>query len=44
MEDVKQTLKEEADELAPEYDLKSLTVRKLGPGRKRFGETSIETN
>lgn len=27
----------------PEYDLKSLKVRKLGPGRKRFGQTSIET-
>ncbi len=26
------------DELRPEYDLKSLRVRKLGPGRKRFGD------
>jgi hypothetical protein len=26
------------DELRPEYDLKSLRVRKLGPGRKSFGE------
>jgi hypothetical protein len=26
------------DELRPEYDLRSLRVRKLGPGRKRFGE------
>lgn len=26
------------DELRPEYDLGSLRVRKLGPGRKRFGE------
>lgn len=26
------------DELEPEYDLKSLRVRKLGPGRKRFGD------
>lgn len=34
--------KEDADELKPEYDLKSLRVRKLGPGRTRFGETSIE--
>ena len=34
---------EEADELKREYDLKSLRVRKLGPGRKRFGQTSIET-
>ena len=26
------------DELRPEYDLRSLRVRRLGPGRKRFGE------
>jgi hypothetical protein len=26
------------DELRPKYDLKSLRVRKLGPGRKSFGE------
>jgi hypothetical protein len=26
------------DELEPEYDLKSLRVRKLGPGRKTFGD------
>jgi hypothetical protein len=26
------------DELRPEYDLKKLKVRKLGPGRKRFGD------
>ena len=25
------------DELRPEYDLRSLRVRKLGPGRKSFG-------
>ncbi len=25
------------DELRPEYDLRSLHVRKLGPGRKSFG-------
>jgi len=25
------------DELRPEYDLKALRVRKLGPGRKSFG-------
>lgn len=25
------------DELRPEYDLKSLRVRRLGPGRKQFG-------
>ena len=28
---------EVADELRPAYDLKSLRVRRLGPGRKRFG-------
>ena len=28
----------EDDELRPEYDLKSLRVRRLGPGRKRFGD------
>lgn len=27
------------DELRPEYDLRSLRVRKLGPGRKSFGDT-----
>lgn len=27
------------DELRPEYDLGSLRVRKLGPGRKRLGDT-----
>ena len=26
------------DELRSEYDLKTLKVRRLGPGRKRFGE------
>ena len=26
------------DELRPEYDLRALRVRKLGPGRKSFGE------
>ena len=26
------------DELRPEYDLKSLQVRKVGPGRKGFGD------
>jgi ribosomal 50S subunit-associated protein YjgA (DUF615 family) len=31
---------EAADELRPEYDLKSLRVRRLGPGRKRFGNVS----
>jgi ribosomal 50S subunit-associated protein YjgA (DUF615 family) len=26
------------DELRPEYDLRSMRVRKLGPGRKTFGD------
>ena len=30
------------DELRPEYDLKSLRVRKVGPKRKGFGEHSIQ--
>ena len=29
------------DELRPEYDLKSLRVRRLGPGRKSFGGSVI---
>ena len=29
------------DELRPEYDLKSLPVRRLGPGRKSFGSGVI---
>ncbi|MGZ8241669.1 MAG: hypothetical protein ACXWTK_09120 [Methylobacter sp.] len=28
------------DELRPEYDLPSLQVRKLGPGRKKFCDTA----
>ena len=28
----------EGDELRPEYEVGSLRVRRLGPGRKRFGE------
>ena len=43
MDEAIQTLQEKVDELRPEYDLKSLRVRKLGRGRKRFGQTSIET-
>lgn len=27
------------DELRPEYDLRSLRVRKLGPERRSFGDT-----
>ena len=29
------------DELRSEYDLKSLRIRKLGPGRKNFGGTTV---
>jgi hypothetical protein len=29
---------ETEDELRPEYDLQSLQVRKLGSGRKKFGD------
>lgn len=29
------------DELRPEYDLKGLRVRKLGPGRTRFGGSVV---
>jgi hypothetical protein len=29
------------DELRPEYDLASLSVRKLGPGRRSFGGTTV---
>ena len=29
---------EAEDELRPEYDLRSLRVRKLGPARKAFGD------
>ena len=33
----KDNTEEKEDELRSEYDLKSLRVRRLGPGRKRFG-------
>lgn len=29
------------DDLRAEYDLKSLKVRKLGPGRKSFNRTTV---
>ena len=35
---MKKTTGSNNDELRPEYDLKSLQVRKLGSGRKRFGD------
>ena len=34
---MKKTKKEMGDELRPEYDLKSLKVRRVGAGRKGFG-------
>lgn len=30
------------DDLRAEYDFKSLRVRKLGPGRKGFGGTTVQ--
>jgi len=30
-----------AEELRPEYDLRSLQVRRLGPGRKSFGSSVV---
>jgi len=30
-----------ADKLRPEYDLKSLPVRRFGPGRKSFGGSVV---
>ena len=30
------------DNLRAEYDLRSLQVRKLGPGRKNFGATTVQ--
>jgi hypothetical protein len=29
------------DELRPEYDLSKLVVRRVGPGRKSLGETTV---
>ena len=36
---MKKTETEEKDDLSTEYNLQSLRVRKLGPKRKRFGDT-----
>ena len=36
---MKKTKREGNDDLQPEYDLGSLRVRKLGPGRKSFSGT-----
>jgi hypothetical protein len=38
MKKVETEATEAADELRPEYDLKALRVRRLGPGRKSFGD------
>ena len=35
---MKKVESESEDELRPEYDLGALRVRKLGPGRKSFGD------
>lgn len=35
---MKKVKSELEDELRPEYDLRDLRVRKLGPGRKRFDD------
>ena len=34
---MKKVNRKKKDELRPEYDLKRLQVRRLGPGRKSFG-------
>lgn len=39
---IKKIKNEMEDELRPEYDLKSLRVRSVGPGRKGFGEYFIQ--
>lgn len=38
---MKKNESEMEDDLQPEYDLKALRVRKLGPGRKSFGGTTV---
>ena len=38
---MKKVKPEMKDRLRPEYDLKSLQVRKLGPGRKSFGGSVV---
>ena len=35
---MKKVESEPEDELRPEYDLRGLRVRRMGPGRKRFGD------
>ena len=38
---MKKTKKKMADALRPEYDLRRLSVRRLGPGRKNFGGSIV---
>lgn len=38
---MKRDKSEMEDDLRPEYDLKSLQVRRLGSGRKSFGPTTV---
>ena len=38
---MKKTNVQMKDELRPEYDLRDLQVRKVGPGRRRFGVSTI---
>lgn len=39
---MKRDKSEMEDDLRAEYDLKSLRVRRLGPGRKGFGGTTVQ--
>jgi hypothetical protein len=41
-EPLKRIMPEANDELRPEYDLRSLRVRKFGPARKSFGTVRSE--
>jgi hypothetical protein len=38
---MKKVNRKKKDELRPEYDLKRLQVRRLGPGRKSFGGSVV---
>ena len=39
---MKKVRNEMEDDLRPEYDLRSLRIRKVGPGREGFGEYFIQ--
>jgi hypothetical protein len=39
---MKKVRNEMEDDLRPEYDLRSLRIRKVGPGREGFGEHFIQ--